>query len=244
MPWQCSICAEFTADSRNRLVNHIGRCHRNDPNFHCICGVQNCTKTFKNYYSWRKHLKNKHDEQHTEDGPAIDVNLNAVTAAEPVQNENDVEFLPINDINVEDATRSGALYILKLQEACSLPKSTVELVISNTTSIVQRAVSVVKTEVHDCLLKADVDIQTIPGLQAILNLEENNEATNPFNNLNTESQRLSYYKEQFGLKVITCVNILSSAHDILYDSISALNVTLTYLTGTSKNCSRIKRSVP
>ena len=100
------------------------------------------------------------------------------------------------------------------------------------------------TEVHDCLLKADVDIQTIPGLQAILNLEENNEATNPFKNLNTESQRLSYYKEQFGLKVITCVNILSLAHDILYDSISALNVTLIYLTGTSKNCSRTKRSVP
>ena len=93
------------------------------------------------------------------------------------------------DINAEDATRLEALYILKLQEECSLPTSTVELVIANT-SIVPRSVSVVKTDLRDCLHKANVDIQTTPGLHAILNLEENNKATSPFHDLNTESQRL------------------------------------------------------
>ena len=210
MPWQCSICGEFTADSRNRLVNHIGRCHRNDPNFPCICGIGDCTKTFKNYHSWQKHLKNKHDEQPTEDGPVI--HANNVDGAEP--NGEDVELLPVNDVNVEDATRSGALYILKLQEDCSLPKSTVQLVISNTTDIVQKAVSAVKTQVHDCLQRANVDFQTVPGLQAIL--KEDNEAANPFINLNTESQRLSYYKDQFGLKVITCVTLLTSSKRYTY----------------------------
>ena len=37
MLWQCSICGEFTADTRERLLNHIGRCHGNDPNFHIVC---------------------------------------------------------------------------------------------------------------------------------------------------------------------------------------------------------------
>lgn len=198
MPWQCSICGEFTADSRNRLVNHMGRCHSNDPNFHCICGVRNCTKTFKNYFSWRKHLKNKHAEQPIEDRPAIDVNREA--DAGPNVNE-------VDNVNIEDTIRSGALYILKLQEDCSLPKSTVECVISNTTSIVQEVVSVVKTQVHDCLQRANVDFETVPGLQDIF--EEDNEATNPFSNLDTESQRLSYYKEQFGLKVLNNVYDLS-----------------------------------
>lgn len=200
MPWQCSICGEFTADSRNRLVNHIGRCHSNDPNFHCICGVGNCTKTFKNYFSWRKHLKNKHDEQPTEDRPAIDVNREA--DAGPNVNE-------VDNVNIEDTTRSGALYILKLQEDCFLPKSTVGCVISNTTSIVQEVVSVVKTQVHDCLQRANVDFETVPGLQDIF--EEDNEATNPFHNLDTESRRLSYYREQFGFKV------LNNVHDLIFE---------------------------
>ena len=84
--------------------------------------------------------KNKHDEQHTECGPAIDTN--ALAGAEPGQNEILDELISVNDVNAEDATRSGDFTLLSLQE-CSKPKLTVELVISNTTSIVQKAVSVV-----------------------------------------------------------------------------------------------------
>ena len=84
--------------------------------------------------------KNKHDEQHTECGPAIDTN--ALAGAEPGQNEILDELISVNDVNAEDATRSGDFTLLSLQE-CSKPKLTVELVISNTTSIVQEAVSVV-----------------------------------------------------------------------------------------------------
>ena len=84
--------------------------------------------------------KNKHDEQHTEYGTAIDTN--ALAGAEPGQNEIVDELLSVNDVNAEDATRSGVFTLLSLQE-CSKPKLTVELVISNTTSTVQQAVSVV-----------------------------------------------------------------------------------------------------
>ena len=87
-----------------------------------------------------KKKKNKHDEQHTECGPAIDTN--ALAGAEPGQNEILDELISVNDVNAEDATRSGDFTLLSLQE-CSKPKLTVELVISNTTSIVQKAVSVV-----------------------------------------------------------------------------------------------------
>ncbi len=54
--WQCSICGEFTADTRERLVNHFGQCNGNDPNFHIVCGLDSCTTSFKKYFSWRKHL--------------------------------------------------------------------------------------------------------------------------------------------------------------------------------------------
>jgi hypothetical protein len=138
--------------------------------------------------------KKKHDEQPNdrEDGPAI----NRDREANDELNGNDGD---LNTENVEDRTKSGALYILKLQEDCCLPKSTVEIVLSNTTAIVKETVSAVKTQVQDCLVNADIDFQTVPGLREIF--EQDNAATNPFSNLDTETRRLAYYKDNFGLKV-------------------------------------------
>ena len=56
-----------------------------------------------------------------------------------------------NDTNNEidysaDHSKSTALYILKLQEDHSLPKSTVESVIVNTKSILQETLLVVETQ--------------------------------------------------------------------------------------------------
>ena len=189
MPSQCNFFASFAAENRKQLINHIGRCHRNDPNFHCMCGLDGCTKTFKKYYSWRKHLKQKHAELPAEeDCPTINMDREAGderNGDEP------------NGENVEDPTRSAALYILKLQEDCCMPKSTVESVLSNTKTIVQETLSVVRTHIQDCLNSSNINYGNVPGLNEIF--QEDN--VNPFKNLATAAQRLAYYKEQFGLNL-------------------------------------------
>ena len=48
MPWNYSISGVL-ADEIRILLNHFGRCHRNNPNFHCICGINMAVL---------KHLKN------------------------------------------------------------------------------------------------------------------------------------------------------------------------------------------
>ena len=101
--------------------------------------------------------------------------------------------------NVEDPTRSAALDILKMQEDCSLPKSTVASIISNTKTILEETLSSVHAQVKAALNNANVDDQNIPWLQEIF---EENPATNPFHNLETEAQQRAYYTENFGLKVI------------------------------------------
>ena len=106
----------------------------------------------------------------------------------------------INDTDGQvNVTKSSALYLLKLQEECYLPKSTVKSVLENTKTIVQETLSVVKTHVEQCLTNNDVDPKNIPGLQDIF--VENNAITNPFYNLETERQQKNYYKENFNLKV-------------------------------------------
>jgi hypothetical protein len=101
--------------------------------------------------------------------------------------------------NVEDPARSAALYILSIQENCSLLKSTVTSIISNTKTILQETLSSVQTQVKAVLNNANINEQNVPGLQDIF---EENPTTNPFNNLETEAQQRAYYKENFGLKVL------------------------------------------
>ena len=50
----------------------------------------------------------------------------------------------VNDL--AEVTRSSTLYLLKLQEECCLPKSTVKSVVANTKTVVQETLSVVKTQ--------------------------------------------------------------------------------------------------
>ena len=163
MPWQCSICAAFNADDLQKILNHIGRCHRNDPNFHCICGIDGCALTFRKYYSWRKHIYRKHGH-HDQNGNQTEQNDNQRLVA---NNFNIEDIAPDQDVQ-DQVKRASALYLLKLQEECKLPKSTVKSVVANTKSIVQETLSVVKTQVEHCLAENEIDFDTVPGLNRSL----------------------------------------------------------------------------
>ena len=112
MPWQCSICAAFAADSMTQILNHIGRCDRNDANFHCVCGINGCAKTFKKYYTWRKHI-----QKNTNIG---NDDLQGQFDDQPAVGKMDRDMIhfdtAVNDL--AEVTRSSALYLLKLQEEC------------------------------------------------------------------------------------------------------------------------------
>lgn len=38
----------------------IGVVHSSEPNFKLDCGIEGCTRSYDNYYSYRKHLRKKH----------------------------------------------------------------------------------------------------------------------------------------------------------------------------------------
>lgn len=50
-----------------------------------------------------------------------------------------------NDVEHDQVKRTITLYLLKLQEECYLPKSTVKSVVANTKSVVQDTLTIVKT---------------------------------------------------------------------------------------------------
>lgn len=192
MPWNCCICGVFAADNINNLLNHIGRYHRNEPNFHCVCGIDGCAKTFRKYYTWRKHITSKH----------LNVNLNNAPPCpqpDPVQNLDNLVERYNDNADQDEVIKSSALYILKLQEECCLPKTTVKSVLANTTSLIKETISVVQKQVEQRLQENNIDFYNVAGLKECF--DDDNCATNPFNKLETEAQQVAYYKDKFQLKV-------------------------------------------
>ena len=56
----CSLCDHFSATSTGGILRHIGAIHAYEPNFHLVCGIDGCPRTYKNYHSFRKHLQRTH----------------------------------------------------------------------------------------------------------------------------------------------------------------------------------------
>ena len=193
MPWSCSICDTFLAVTFQQLLSHIGRCHRNDPNFHCVCGINGCTRTFRKYFSWRKHIFRDHkhiNNEHEEED---------VDQFNPDPCDNDAGQPQINDH--EDKKRQEALYLLKLQEDCRLPITMVDSVLANTASIVENNVTNLQNEIKSCIQNAGIEVNTVPGLETLLSEDNSNKRI--FEDFDTNKKRVVYYKENFGLKVTT-----------------------------------------
>ena len=127
MPLNCSICDVYLAETFEQLLGHIRRCHQSDPNFHCMCGLDGCTRTFRKYDSWRKHIFRKH--KHVNGGD------DAIQCNDDQLNEEDEQH-EIVDAQAK-TKRLEALYLLKLQEDCRLPIATVDSTLANTNSFIE-----------------------------------------------------------------------------------------------------------
>ena len=60
--WGWSVlCASFVVLTLKAVVRHIGVVHARDPGFHIKCGIQDCIRTYKNYF--KKHVYRHHIDQ-------------------------------------------------------------------------------------------------------------------------------------------------------------------------------------
>ena len=106
---------QYYSVSFNRLLNHIWDRHKNDLNFKYVCGISNCTSSYANQQSFRRHAKSKHKrffEQHmkffnskTNDNTNfLEGNANGGDDYEEINNnDNDV-----SDLNETESIESSA----------------------------------------------------------------------------------------------------------------------------------------
>ena len=48
MAYRCNLCVHFVAFTLALSLSHLVRYHASDPNFHVPCGINGCSKTYRN----------------------------------------------------------------------------------------------------------------------------------------------------------------------------------------------------
>ena len=55
----CFLCNSY-AGSTFADVRHIGYVHAHEPNFTVVCGIRDCSRSYTNYCSYKRHLYREH----------------------------------------------------------------------------------------------------------------------------------------------------------------------------------------
>ena len=89
--------------------------------------------------------------------------------------------------------------VLKFNEKGRVPQTVVGSFVENATQVTQTSIDLLKAGVTNCLQKAGVNVETLPGLQDLF--DESNPIFHPFDGIDKESLQYKYYKEKFNLVV-------------------------------------------
>ena len=106
-------------------------------------------------------------------------------------------------LNEDTVRRLNEAYLLGTKEEHKLTQKTVDTVVSNTTTIVQNSIELLRNKLWSRLDSAGVDFRAVPGLHEFFEelCTEDSVINNPFLGMETKSQQNAAFKELFDLVV-------------------------------------------
>ena len=133
------------------VLKHIGLVHAHEPNFHVSCGIQGCPRTYKNYYSFRKHLQRRHQDclvSKPFSNPSLEFSTDCVDEMTDLQllGMTNKEDTPGSQVNSRQ-NHNPALFILKTKEVLNLSQSTTNIILHDIAEIVQQTVTKLQARV-------------------------------------------------------------------------------------------------
>lgn len=184
--FMCYHCQNYQTRVFRRLIEHLRLVHAHEPNFSIRCGINNCEKVYNNVDSYVKHIKRNHGGYRLDnDGPLENNNVDVHRCEElddnlaggdindnPVahigQNRQLEDDNPLENGNLQNAV---GLFILKMKEKHSLPKTTVNKLLQDLHALLACAQSHQSEQVKAALLNEGLDVDRI---NAILEMSERN----------------------------------------------------------------------
>ena len=200
-PVCCPLCDSFAAPSLKRVVRHIGIVHAHEAGFHVTCGVDGCTKTYRKFVSYKKHMYVKHRDAQSIGRREHDISMQDV---ETVRSDS-----PMPEDEQEmyrtQLRRSAALFILKAREVHKIPQTSLDKLLGDISVFIDMSTSKLLQKIVVALKEKGIDMEG--ELESLRNSQD---VSNPFEGLHTE-----YLQRQFFLLYFNLVVSVMISHMIL-----------------------------
>ena len=184
------------------VLKHIGLVHANEPNFNVSCGIQGCPRTYKNYYSFRKHLQRRHQDclvSKPFSNPSLGLSTDCVDGMTDLQQlgMTNKEDTPESQVNITK-NHNPALFILKTKEVLNLSQSATNIILNDVAEIVQQTVIKLEARVSCVLSSNSIDRNEVIGLNEVF---QDQTLLDPFYGLHSEYIQQKYYQDHFMIVV-------------------------------------------
>ena len=159
-PWRCPLCHCFAAPGPKR---HMGTIHTHDSNFHVICGLQGCSRSYKNYHSYKKHMYKKH-----RDILELDLSVSQEDNSNPSLeddagfdgDDSDLNNPPSLETCVKDNKRISALFLLKATAVSKISKCALDDLISDISLFLSDKLQTLENDVTTYLRQRNLEVDS------------------------------------------------------------------------------------
>lgn len=175
--YSCSMCYRFTGVNMSQVLRHIGTVHSHQPGFRVVCGIRGCPRTYNNYWSFRKHLRRKHED-------TLAPRPLHLLQSEQVHSDDSMGIEPCDQLvpREREKVRAAILFLLKQKELHQTSQVVLNELERDISQLIEQSVDDQASEVVAVLERNGIDYKCVEGLEEVLS---NEQARNPFHGLDS-----------------------------------------------------------
>ena len=139
----CWLCYRVAASDLKGILRHMAAVHAHEPEFHIICGIAGCVRSYSNFYSFKRHVYRKHREhlnitsRHLTAAHSSDI-ASVVTASDDFDFSDMLECDNFNDTHSDfQHTKNMALFLLKTKEIRKVSQMSLDGLTSDFSNILE-----------------------------------------------------------------------------------------------------------
>ena len=213
----CWICYNFAGRTLKGVLRHMRSVHSHESNFHLVCGINSCPRTYTKFPSFKKHLYRHHRCQLDSSRVTI---LTPTTDLKETESEVQMEQLLFdneeghdNEENHDFVTdpelekKTFGLFLLKMKEVHKVSQNALITMVDDVNDLIQDKIKTLEIDVMSTLASFGVGSVCCNELKKLFSTAQ----CTPFSSLNTTYLQEKYYREYLGLLVRIIVS-----HNILY----------------------------
>lgn len=216
----CWLCYRVAAPSLKPILRYMATVHAYDPHF---CGLEGCSRTYSNFFSFKKHVYRKHRSCLSLSGPFVTSSAVNDTGNTSMDVEEHLEILDAEDlddceeqldvlgerenlVNTKfEYLKQMAIFLLKTKEVRKVSQAALEGLIADFTSMLQLTIHQIKCEVRSSLKNNGLSMSTIDSLEKVFHNPQRNE---PFLGLETKFLQEKFYREHLNILVSYYIHFL------------------------------------